>query len=460
MPFGRSGFTETMTPDLLAAYERTRALTESLPAPQSPEDQTVQSKPDVIPTKWHRAHVTWFYETIVLERYAPEYSPFDPSFRELFNSYYEGVGPQFARARRGLLSRPGVDEIGAYRRHVDRSMERLLDSFPAGADDHQELADLVVLGLHHEQQHQELLLMDIAHVLSVDPRRPVYRPRREHERPAAIAFDWVEIESAGVVEIGHDGDGFQFDNEVPRHRTLLEPFRIANRLVTAGEWAEFIADELTAYVDREYRTDAWREARAVAGHSMGGYGAIHLTMERPDVFGIAYAMSPCCLAPIEDIGQSNDVWRRAAEVESWDEIGAAAEARDFWLVGSMGILTAFSPAPESPPMFVALPFGVLDGERVVNEDVFKAYRARFPLHRLDQHWPALASLEVLAIDYGIGDQFSHIPVGSRRFSERLAQLRVPHVLDVYDGDHREEIAERLERIVFPFIAERLTRPAD
>lgn len=228
----------------------------------------------------------------------------------------------------------------------------------------------------------------------------------------------------------------------------------------SGRWAEFIADELTAYVDREYRTDAWREARAVAGHSMGGYGAIHLTMERPDVFGIAYAMSPCCLAPIEDIGQSNDVWRRAAEVESWDEIGAAAEARDFWLVGSMGILTAFSPAPESPPMFVALPFGVLDGERVVNEDVFKAYRARFPLHRLDQHWPALASLEGLAIDYGIGDQFSHIPVGSRRFSERLAQLRVPHVLDVYDGDHREEIAERLERIVFPFIAERLTRPAD
>jgi S-formylglutathione hydrolase FrmB len=228
----------------------------------------------------------------------------------------------------------------------------------------------------------------------------------------------------------------------------------------SGRWADFIADELREFVDSTYRTDARREARAVTGHSMGGYGAIHLTMERPDIFGIAYAMSPCCLAPIEDIGQSNDVWRRVAEVESWDEIEAAAEARDFWLVGSMGILTAFSPAAESPPMFVALPFGVLDGERVVIEEVFSEYRAQFPLHRLDEHWPALASLQGLAIDYGIGDQFSHIPVGGRRFSERLAQLRIPHLLDVYDGDHREEIAARLERIVFPFIAERLTRPAD
>jgi S-formylglutathione hydrolase len=228
----------------------------------------------------------------------------------------------------------------------------------------------------------------------------------------------------------------------------------------SGNWAGFIADDLTAYIDQQYRTEARREARAVAGHSMGGYGAIHLAMERPDVFGIAYAMSPCCLEPIEDIGQSNDVWRRAAEVESWDEIGAAAEARDFWLVGSMGILTAFSPAPESPPMFVALPFGVLRDERVVIEPVFNEYRARFPIYRLDDHWQALASLEGLALDYGVGDQFSHIPVGTRRLSERLAELRVPHVLDVYYGDHREKIAERLERIVFPFIAERLTRPAD
>ena len=216
----------------------TRALTEQLAAPLSPEDQTVQSMPDVSPTKWHRAHVTWFFETFVLDRFADAYSSYDEAYRMLFNSYYEGVGPKFSRARRGLLSRPGANEVGKYREYVDAAMGDLLD---AAADDDVDLLTSVELGLHHEQQHQELLLMDIKHVLSIDPQGAVYRPDAI-DRSETSPLTWTDCDPGGPVEVGHDGDGFHFDNEAPRHTTFLEPFRMADRLVTAGEWAAFIAD--------------------------------------------------------------------------------------------------------------------------------------------------------------------------------------------------------------------------
>src|SRR5439155_12046905 len=157
-----------------AGYGEVRALTEALAAPLSPEDQTVQSIPDVSPTKWHRAHTTWFFETFVLQPYAPRYRVFDESYGYLFNSYYEAVGPRHTRTERGLLSRPGAAEIGRYRAHVDEAMAGFLDGDLAPS-----VRDLVELGLHHEQQHQELLLMDIQHVLSVNPTRPAY----EHVDP-------------------------------------------------------------------------------------------------------------------------------------------------------------------------------------------------------------------------------------------------------------------------------------
>ncbi|MCB0966870.1 MAG: ergothioneine biosynthesis protein EgtB [Ilumatobacter sp.] len=219
-------------------YVATRALTEQLAAPLSPEDQTVQSMPDVSPTKWHRAHVTWFFETFVLDRYADGYSAYDEAYRMLFNSYYEGVGPRFSRAQRGLLGRPGANEVGKYRAHVDAAMEDLLD----GPDLDPDLLALVELGLHHEQQHQELLLMDIKHVLSVDPQGAVYRPDPVDTSVVTAPLTWTECDPGGVVEVGHTGEGFHFDNEAPRHAVYLEPFRIADRLVTAGEWAAFIDD--------------------------------------------------------------------------------------------------------------------------------------------------------------------------------------------------------------------------
>ena len=232
----------------VAAYRGTRTLTERLAEPLTPEDQTVQSMPDVSPTKWHRAHTTWFFETFLLERFVPGYQPFDPLFRELFNSYYEGVGPQFTRADRGMITRPGAEEVGKYREHVDAAMDVLLGSAD-GSDP--ELLALTELGVHHEQQHQELLLMDVKHVLSINPRCPIYVFDRidggEGDGAATAPLGWTAFDPAadgidGVVEIGHVGDAFCFDNELPRHRMLLEPFRLANRLVTAGEWIEFIDD--------------------------------------------------------------------------------------------------------------------------------------------------------------------------------------------------------------------------
>ena len=241
-------------------YTATRELTELLGAPLSPEDQTVQSMPDVSPTKWHRAHVTWFFETFVLDRFADHYEPFDEAYRTLFNSYYEGVGPQFTRADRGLLSRPGANTVGKYRDHVDAAMRDLLASV---ADP--ELLGVVELGLHHEQQHQELLLMDIKHVLSIDPQGAVYRPDLADPegagRTGTAPLTWTECDPGGPVEIGHAHDErFHFDNEAPRHTVFLDPFRIADRLVTAGEWAEFIADG--GYRRHElWLSDGWRLVR-------------------------------------------------------------------------------------------------------------------------------------------------------------------------------------------------------
>lgn len=231
-----------MATTLSEAFCETRALTEALAASLTPEDQTVQSMPDVSPTKWHRAHTTWFFETFVLGEHAPEYEPAEPRYRVLFNSYYEGVGEQFTRSDRGLLSRPGVAEVGAYRAIVDRAVLALLaDSSGEARDLHQ----VVELGIHHEQQHQELLLMDIKHVLSINPLEPVYRPAIEAaaDRPEAGSdpLGWVEF-GGGLVDIGHDGAGFSFDNESPRHVAHLYPFALADRLVTAGEWLAFMAD--------------------------------------------------------------------------------------------------------------------------------------------------------------------------------------------------------------------------
>jgi len=222
--------------DRLDRYQAVRALTEALAEPLSAEDQTVQSMPDVSPTKWHRAHTSWFFETFLLSAHRPGYRPFHPTYGYLFNSYYEAVGPRYSRPDRGLVSRPGCAEVAAYRAYVDEHMASMLADGLDGA-----AADLVELGLHHEQQHQELLLMDIKHVLSQSPLDPIYWDEPHPAAGLAAPLGWVS-HPGGVVTEGAGGDGFAFDNEGPRHDVHLVPFAVADRLVTCGEWISFIED--------------------------------------------------------------------------------------------------------------------------------------------------------------------------------------------------------------------------
>lgn len=217
-----------------ALYETVRFHTELLAAPLTPEDQALQSMADTSPTKWHQAHTTWFFETLLLLPLMPGYRPFDARFGLLFNSYYEALGPRHPRPARGVLSRPGLAEVQAYRRHVDEAIGKFLQ-----IADNSDLA-LLTLGLHHEQQHQELLLTDILHAFWCNPLRPAYRTDQPALHPACERR-WL-THPGGIVEIGHRGSGFAFDNESPRHPVLLPPFEIANRLVTCGEFAEFIED--------------------------------------------------------------------------------------------------------------------------------------------------------------------------------------------------------------------------
>ncbi|HET7754188.1 MAG TPA: ergothioneine biosynthesis protein EgtB [Anaeromyxobacteraceae bacterium] len=220
------------------AFAEVRRATEALAAPLSAEDQQVQSMPDASPVKWHLAHTTWFFENFVLLPNEPGFAPFDPSFGYLFNSYYEAVGPRHPRPLRGLLTRPSLGEVMEWRADVDRRVNALIDG--GGLPD--VAAGVLELGLNHEQQHQELVLTDAKHLLSQNPLRPAYRPgAAQASGRGAPPLRWLDG-PGGLVEVGHDGAGFAFDNEGPRHRVWLEPFQLASRLVTCGEYLAFMQD--------------------------------------------------------------------------------------------------------------------------------------------------------------------------------------------------------------------------
>ena len=228
---------ESRAPTLLEQYRAVRSATDRLTAPLSADDQMVQSCLEASPAKWHRAHTTWFFETFVLAPHARGYREFDARFRYLFNSYYNHVGDRPERTTRAFFSRPSCDEVTGYREYVDGAMGELLSSESLPED----VLDKIELGLHHEQQHQELIVSDIKHALWSNPLRPAYRDCGEHESPVAPALRWFDF-AGGIVGIGHAGAGFAFDNESPRHEVLLPAFRLASRLVTNAEYLEFICD--------------------------------------------------------------------------------------------------------------------------------------------------------------------------------------------------------------------------
>lgn len=231
--------------ELAKRFTAVRNRTLALALPLSQEDQCVQSMPDTSPTKWHLAHTSWFFETVVLQAFQTAYCVFDPQYLYLFNSYYEALGPRHPRPQRGLLTRPSLAEVHVYREYIDTAMQCFFETTESA--NWQEASGLIELGLQHEEQHQELLLTDILHLFSCNPLLPPYLPPASaKDHGLAVVQDlqppqWLAVQG-GIHSIGHAGDSFAFDNETPRHQVLLRPFLVAHRLTTCGEYLDFMAD--------------------------------------------------------------------------------------------------------------------------------------------------------------------------------------------------------------------------
>ena len=331
---------------LLRDFDAVRGHTERLAAPLSPEDQTVQSMADVSPTKWHRAHVTWFFETFLLAEHEPRFAPFQDQYWFLFNSYYEAVGPRYARAQRGVISRPGAHDVGRYRGNVDDRVRDLLASLDEGAL--RAVAPVIELGFHHEQQHQELLLMDIKHVLSLNPLQPVYAGR-----PAPVgepdALGWVDVEG-GLVELGHQGGSFSFDNELPRHRQWLEPYRLADRLITNGEWLAFMADGGYRRSDL-WLSDGWGRVTAEGWEApfyWSRHDGVWLEHTLHGTWPVNPAAPVCHLSHYEADAYATWAGKRLPTEGEWEHAATLAELAEPLEGGNLADLDSFHPRPAGP----------------------------------------------------------------------------------------------------------------
>ncbi|SDY27749.1 ergothioneine biosynthesis protein EgtB [Collimonas sp. OK242] len=375
--------------ELAKAFSTIRDQTGRLVQPLSAEDCCVQSMPDASPAKWHLAHTTWFFETFILEQFETSFQPFHPAFRVLFNSYYEGVGEQHPRAQRGLITRPSLAEVQAYRQNVDQRLLALLGQTRA-PDQMRQLTALVELGLQHEQQHQELILTDIKHLLSMNPLLPPYlasdaMAEAAANTAAAAALQWQPFE-AGIVEIGHAGQGFFFDNETPRHRQFVEPFSMASRLVSNGEYLAFVEDggyqnpllwlaagwewvqqqKLTRplYWQAAYTQfdSAWREFTLHGLQPLALHEAVtHISFFEAE----AYARWAGARLP------SEAEWERAAA-----QVQAAVSGTDYFGVAWQWTSSSYAPYPG----YVALPgaVGEYNGKFMVNQYVLRGSSSATP----------------------------------------------------------------------------------
>ncbi len=348
------------------AFCAARAETERRAAPLSAEDQVVQSMPDVSPTKWHRAHVTWFFEQFLLLPFAPSYRSFDERFGFLFNSYYVAAGPRQARPQRGLITRPGVAETTTYRAHVDAAVAELIET----TQELERVLPIVEIGLHHEQQHQELMLTDLLHAFAQNPTNPAYDP---HWRwPSAKRSGSKEDELvAGIHVIGHDAASFSFDNERPAHQVLLAPVRASRSLVTNGEWLEFMAEGGYA-TPGLWLSDGWTTVEALGWNAPcywqkidGAWFSMTLGGLRP----VDPALPVCHVSYYEADAYARCAGKHLPSEAEW-EVAAKAEALDdaFGAVWQW-TRSAYSPYPGYRPEPGAL--GEYNGKFMVNQMVLR-----------------------------------------------------------------------------------------
>ena len=348
------------------AFATVRNETERRAALLSPEDQVVQSMPDASPAKWHRAHVTWFFEQFLLRPFAPSYRPYDERFAYLFNSYYVAAGPRHARPQRGFITRPGVAETTAYRAHVDAAVVKLIET----TKQPERVYPIVEIGLHHEQQHQELMLTDILHAFAQNPTHPVYdqhwqwpRGKRANSPEKALV--------AGIRVIGNDGPGFSFDNERPAHQVLLKPVRPSQALVTNGEWLEFMADSGYARPSL-WLSDGWAIVEAEGWkapgywqHVDGAWFSMTLGGLRP----VDAALPVCHVSYYEADAFARWAGKHLPSEAEW-EVAADAEALDdaFGAVWQW-TRSAYSPYPGYEPEPGAL--GEYNGKFMINQMVLR-----------------------------------------------------------------------------------------
>ena len=348
------------------AFAAVRGETERRAAPLSAEDQVVQSMPDASPAKWHRAHVTWFFEQFLLHPSAASYRPFDERFGYLFNSYYVAAGPRHARPQRGLITRPGVAETTAYRAHVDAAVTKLIETAP----DPQRIFPIVEIGLHHEQQHQELMLTDILHAFAQNPTHPVYDQRWRWPHRYRAASD-AETLVAGIHTIGDDGSSFCFDNERPAHQVLLQPVRLSRALVTNGEWLEFMADGGYS-TPSLWLSDGWATAEGEGWKAPGYWRDVDgawFSMTLAGLKAVDPALPVCHVSYYEAEAYARWAGKHLPSEAEW-EVAARADVLD----DAFGAVWQWTRSAYSPyPGYVAEPgaLGEYNGKFMINQMVLR-----------------------------------------------------------------------------------------